>query len=342
LYGLGAIKGVGRGAVESLIDEREANGPFSSLTEFCRRVDLDKINRRTLEAMIKSGAFDGIGSTRRSLMQQLPAAVKSADQEARAQAAGQNDMFGIAAAVDKPAATRPPDLVEWTGHEFLANEKEALGLYLTGHPFDAVRKDAHFFIDGKLAEISSEPAPQSSAGGRSYAQARREITVAGLIMDVRKRGNRVTVLLDDDTGRLEVSLFSEAFQDFRHMLLKDEIIVVSGTLRYDDFMGGWQVNARNIMPIDRVIENRAKSMVICVTVNGQGQSLLTSLHDLLLPYREGSCNVAVQYKGASAAARFDLGPEWSVRPSRELRDKLNDLLGKDSVRMLYALDREMR
>jgi DNA polymerase-3 subunit alpha len=244
--------------------------------------------------------------------------------------------------VDEPAPIHQPDLVEWTRHEFLANEKEALGLYLTGHPFDAVRKDAHFFIDGKLSDISSEPPPQSSGGGRNCAHARREVTVAGLIMDVRKRGNRVTVVLDDDTGRLEVSLFSEAFQDFRHLLLKDEIVVVSGTLRYDDFMGGWQVNAKNIVQIDRVIENRAKSMVICVSVNGQGQSLLTSLHDLLLPHREGSCNVAVQYKGASAAARFELGPEWSVRPSRELRDKLNDLLGQDSVRMLYAMDREIR
>ena len=83
-------------------------------------------------------------------------------------------------------------------------------------------------------------------------------------------------------------------------------------------------------------------MIIQVAPNGQGQGLLTRLHDVLLPYREGSCGVAVQYTGADAAARFELGPEWSVRPSRELRDKLADLLGRDSVRMLYAMDREMR
>jgi DNA polymerase-3 subunit alpha len=99
--------------------------------------------------------------------------------------------------------------VEWTEREFLANEKEALGLYLTGHPFDAVRRDATSLVDGKLAEISSEPPPQTSSGQRNYAQQRREVTVAGLIMDIRKRGNRVTVVLDDDSGRLEVSLFSD-------------------------------------------------------------------------------------------------------------------------------------
>jgi DNA polymerase III subunit alpha len=342
LYGLGAIKGVGRSAVELLVEERESNGPFKSLTDFCRRVDHDKVNRRALEAMIKSGALDEFGRTRRSLMQELPDALKSADQEARAKAAGQNDMFGIAEVVDAPEPAQPVSLAEWPEHELLVNEKEALGLYLTGHPFDAVRNDARFFVAGKLADISSEPAPQTSSGERNFAHARREVMVAGLIMDVRKRGNRVTVILDDDTGRLEVSLFSEAFQEFRHLLRKDEIIVVGGTLRYDDFMGGWQVNARNILPIDSVIESRARAMIIRVAPNGQGPALMTQLHDLLLPYREGSCDVAVQYTGTDAAARFELGPEWSVRPSRELRDKLNDLLGQDSVRMLYAMEREMR
>ncbi len=233
-------------------------------------------------------------------------------------------------------------LAEWSEREFLANEKEALGLYLTGHPFDAVRRDARFLVDGKLADIASEPPPQTSGGERNYAQPRREVTVAGLIMDVRKRGNRVTVVLDDDSGRLEVSLFSEAFQEFRHLLAKDEIVVVSGTLRYDDFMGAWQVNARNVLHIDRVIETRASSMILNLEPNGQGQHLLHRLHDVLLPYREGSCDVAVQYVGSDAAVRLNLGPEWAVRPSRELRDKLTELLGRDSVRLLYAPGREMR
>ena len=348
LYGLGAIKGVGRNAVDAVIAERKQNGAFENIAEFCRRVDLEKVNRRALEAMIKSGAMDDFGTTRRSLMHELPEALKSADQEARAKAAGQNDMFGIVVEPptgkleiksDAPAAE--VQLVEWTDREFLANEKEALGLYLTGHPFDAVRQDAMFLVDGKLAEISSEPPPQTSSGQRNYAQQRREVTVAGLIMDVRKRGNRVTVVLDDDSGRLEVSLFSEAFQEFRHLLSKDEIVVVSGTLRYDDFVGGWQVNAKNVVHIDRVIEMRASSMILSLAPNGQGQRLLNRLHDVLLPYREGHCDVAVQYVGSEAAARLSLGPEWTVRPSRELRDKLTELLGQNSVRLLYAPDREM-
>ena len=341
LYGLGAIKGVGRAAVEAILQERDAGGPFESLVELCRRIDVEKVNRRALEAMIKAGAMDCFPPTRRGLMQQLPEALKRADQEARAKAAGQDDMFGVAAQNSTTEPDTVPQVIEWTERELLANEKEALGLYLTGHPFDAVRSDAGHFVDGRLADLSAEPAPQKSGGSRDYAQPRREVSVAGLIMDVRKRGNRVTVVLDDDSGRLEVSLFSEAFQEFRHLLSKDEIVVISGSLRYDDFTGGWQVNAKSVVHIDRVIETRARSMLLRLSPNGQGQRLLTRLHDVLLPYREGSCDVAIQYTGSEAAARLSLGPEWSVRPSRELRDKLTDLLGQNSVRLLYAPQREM-
>ena len=340
LYGLGAIKGVGRGAVESLIREREQNGPFRGLADFCHRVDHDKVNRRTLEAMVKSGAMDGFGETRRSLMHQVPDALQSADQHAKAAAAGQDDMFGLQP--DTPlAAVEPLRLPEWQEAVFLSKEKEALGLYLTGHPFDAVRLDARHFVDGKLGDIAAEPAPQSSKGERDYAQSRREATVAGLIVDVRKRGNRVSVVLDDDTGRMEIGFFSEAFDQFRHLLVKDEIVVVSGALRYDDFIGGWTVNAKNVLDIDRVIESRAKSMVLSLAPNGQGEQLLVRLHDLLLPFREGSCDVSVRYIGDSASARLSLGPEWAVRPSRELRDKLVELLGNDNVRLLYAPGREI-
>ena len=197
-------------------------------------------------------------------------------------------------------------------------------------------------MHGKLADIASEPAPQTATGERNYRQPRREVTVAGLVMDVRKRGNRVTVVLDDDSGRLEVSLFSEAFQEFRHLLSKDEIVVISGALRFDDFMGAWQVNAKTVLPLDRVIETNARGMVLNIAPNGQGQTLLHRLHDVLLPYREGTCDVAVQYVGSDAAARLNLGPDWTVRPSRELRDKLTELLGQNSVRLLYAPAREMR
>ncbi len=341
LYGLGAIKGVGRNVVESIIEERARNGEFAGLDDFCRRVDADKLNRRAIEAMIKSGSMDVFGETRRSMMRALPEAMKSADQEARARAAGQNDMFGIEKPEPAVASVQARDFVEWNDREYLRKEKEALGLYLTGHPFDAIAKDALYLADGKLADISSEPPPPKNNGERSYAQAGRPVTVAGLIIDIRKRGNRFTVVLDDDSGRIETSFSMEAFQDYRSLLIKDEIVVVSGTLRYDDFLSAWRVSAKRVLHIDLAIEKQAKGMVLSLAPNGQGDYLLTRLHDVLLPYREGHCDVSVQYIGEHAAARLNLGPEWTVKPSRELRDKLAALLGQNSVRLLYAPGREM-
>ena len=223
----------------------------------------------------------------------------------------------------------------------MRNEKEALGLYLSGHPFDAVRADAMAFVDGKLVDLMSETPPQSTKGERNYAKGGREVTVAGLVADIRKRGNRVSVTLDDDTARMEISLFSEAFQEFRHLLVKDEIVVIGGALRYDDFLSNWTINAKNVTHIDRIIESRARSMVLNLAPNGHGEALLVRLHDVLLPHREGSCDVSVQYVGESASARLKLGPEWTVRPSRELRDKLSELLGSKNVRMLYAPTRDL-
>lgn len=336
LYGLGAIKSVGRSAVESIVAEREAHGPFKSLSEFCRRIDHDKVNRRTVEAIIKAGALDDCGVNRRSMMHHLPTAMKAAEQQARAAEAGQNDMFGMAPVVEPVAEASVEELLEWNEGVLLSNEKEALGLYLTGHPFDAVRHDARFFVDATFADIAAEPEPVASNGERNYMQGRREMTVAGLIMDVRKRGSRFTVVLDDDSGRLEVSLFAETFQEYRDLLVKDEIVVVHGTLGYDDFIGGWRMSARSVESIDRVIESQAESMIISLRPNGHGEALLNKLHDVLMPFRQGRCAVSVQYTGAQAAGRLHLGPDWKVRPSRELRDKLGELLGRDSVRLLYA------
>jgi DNA polymerase-3 subunit alpha len=334
---------VGRALVESLIAEREANGPFSGLTEFCQRLGTEKLNRRALEALVKSGATDALGESRNGLVHEVPEALKSADQAAKAAAAGQNDMFGLAA----EAPAEPVDsaaritMAEWPEQVLLANEKEALGLYLTGHPFDAVRKDARFFVDGKLGDLAKEAPPETSGGERDYARARREASVAGLIVDIRKRGNRMSVVLDDDTGRMEVALFSEAQEEFRHLIVKDEIVVAQGTLRYDDFIGAWALNAKSLTAIDRVIESRAKSMLLKLAPNGHGDKLLAELHDALLPYRQGHCDVAVEYYGSGAAARLSLGPEWTVRPSRELREKLTELLGSGSVRMLYTPGKEI-
>ncbi|MAD92054.1 MAG: DNA polymerase III subunit alpha [Gammaproteobacteria bacterium] len=341
LYGLGAIKGVGRGVVKILIKERKENGSYKNLLEFCKRAGPEKINRRALEAMIKSGAMDVFGDSRRSLMHQISEVMKSADQEAKAAAAGQNDMFGVTDIKIENKIYNNANLSEWQDRELLYYEKEALGLYLTAHPFDAVRRDVKHFSDGRIIDIISESPPQKDKGERKYNHIRREATASGLVVDIRKRGNRVSIILDDDTARMEVSLFSEAYDEFRDLLVKDEMIIVTGGLRYDEFIGSWTINAKKIMQVDSVIESKAKSLILSIKSNNKCKDTLNKLHDALVPFRDGQCEVLVHYIGDKATAKLSLGAQWTVKPSRELLDKLTELLGNNNVRISYILDRDL-
>src|SRR5690606_29458306 len=142
VYGLGAVKGVGQAAIEAILEERRQGGPFRDLFDFCRRVDPRRVNRRTLEALTRAGCFDCLGLTRATAMAQLPMAVQAADQALRDVAVGQDDLFGLAPAEETVPADAPV-LPEWEEAERLAQEKEVLGLYLTGHPVTQYRSEEH-------------------------------------------------------------------------------------------------------------------------------------------------------------------------------------------------------
>ncbi len=333
-YGLGAIKGVGQGAVQSLIDECEANGPFTDLLDLCARADLQRSNRRVLEALIRSGALDHLGPNRATLMHQLPLAMRRADQHAQAQAAGQEDMFGMPAA-DGPATVESlplETLPDWSDAERLAAEKETLGLYLTGHPIDAYREDLPQLTSARIADIVGA----EREADRHYGKSRREVVIAGLVVSMRRRGNRVSLMLDDRSGRIEATLFDETFQEFRNIIAPDAILVVEGSLRFDDFIDDWRINVRKVCDIDEAREQRAARLLIRWQVNGSGEQFVEQLRGALQPFRQGRCPVAVVYEGCSAAARLNLGDDWQVRPTGELLQRLGRLVGGENVRLVYA------
>ncbi len=335
LYGLGAIKGVGRNVVDALIAKREADGPFQSLIDLAQRAADEKVNKRTYEALIASGALDAIDRNRRALLEELPGAVRNAEQAAQARDAGQNDLFGLPDAPPEPVhSTGSAQRVSaWTDWERLSAEKNALGLYLSGHPFRTVRHDAAYFTTAPLGHLASAPSPAD--GDKPYRRKGVEVSIAGLLMETRKRGNRMMLQLDDDTAQIEVSLFGDVYEEHRHLLGKDSIIVVDGTLRFDDFIGGWTVKGKQVQSIDKVIEQRAQQMLLSLAPNGNGDQVLYDLQDALLEYRGGSCEVAIRYTGEAAHAELKLGKEWVVRPCRELRDRLETLLGPRRTQLVY-------
>ena len=331
-YGLGAIKGVGQSAVAAIISERTAGGPFGGLNNFCSRIDLQRVSRRVAEALIRAGALDFVGPNRATLMHRLPRALARAEQRARAEAAGQNDLFGVAAAVRAVAADDGEALPEWSAAERLAGERETLGLFLTGHPVDEVAQDLQALASARIGDLAAE---RPAEDDRSYGAPRREVVVGGLIVDIRRRGNRVTLVLDDRSGRIEVTLFDEAFQQCRHIVARDAIVIVEGSLRFDDFIDDWRVTARRVIDLDRAMEERARRLLIrcqCYTDNG----FVVELQKALEPSRSGQCPVAVVYRRPDAAASIQLGERWRIRPSIALLHRLGSLVGADNVRMEYG------
>ena len=333
LYGLGGIKGVGKPTVETIITERSDNGNYNSLHELCKRLGLEKISRRVLEALIKSGAMDEFSVSRNVLMENLPDAIKSAEQEARNSAAGQNDMFGSIS--DNQEKTIIGNSLEWKEEKLLKNEKEALGLYLSGHPFHAIKDDALCFTDGTLKSIQLLERPESKEGAKKFRQPKRHIRFAGLIADIKKRGNRISIILDDDTSRIEATLFNDKFQEFKEQLKKDTIVVIEGNLRFDEFSSAWQVNVDSIRDIHQIIERNAKNLIIELSEAQKNSRIFNSLKTCLDSSESGICEISINFNNSNASARLDLGEKWSILPTKKLRDDLNNLLGRDSVKLSY-------
>jgi len=334
-YGLGAVRGVGRGAVEALISEREAHGTYQSLEDLCRRLDLQKVNRRVLEALLRAGSLDGLGANRATLMDRLASAMQLGDQRSRAHEAGQNDLFGLASAerAELPQLQRVAPLPEWSEAVRLAGERETLGLYLTGHPLARFESALPRLVSHRIGDlVSDRPLPGLEAGRFGGG---KPVTVAGLIDEVKKRGPRVILTLDDRTGRIEAMLFEETWQKHRDLIAKDALVVVEGLLRFDEFSDAWRLAARRLTELDKLREQEARRLVIRCT-HAEAGRLLERLAAILTPWRPGPCPITVEYAGREANGALNLGQEWAVRASRELLEQLEGLLGREAVQVIYA------
>jgi DNA polymerase-3 subunit alpha len=334
-YGLGAIKGVGEGAVEALVGERERNGAFRDLADLCRRVDLRVAGRRTLEAMVKSGCFDGFGKNRATLVNALPAAMQLGEQRTRAVAAGQDDLFGgLAGPVPghAPSAIDLADVPDWSEAERLQGERETLGLFLSGHPIAEYEAELRQLVPARIADLGG---PRPTADTRGFGGG-KNVTVAGLVLEIRRRGSRMTLLLDDRSGRIEVSLFDDVWQQHRAVIARDAILVVEGQLRFDEFIEDWRINAKKLTSIDELREREARRLVIRLPGAAGDERLLQRLEETLRARRGGQCGVAVHYIGDEARGTLALGEEWSVKPTRQLLDELGALVGRDGVRLMYG------
>ena len=259
-YGLVAIKGIGWGAINGLVAERESGGLFKSFEDFCRRMSGRELNRRAVENLIKAGAFDSMGYKRRALVQICGAVIDSISQAARDNISGQIDLFGDP---DEGGEARPvsipiPDIEEFSARERMAMEKETTGLYLTGHPMDeyraAVKKIGASPIGAVMNDFAAEDGPRSFADGQY-------ITVAGVVAGARTRPTKNNSLmsyitLEDDTGAMEVIAFQRVL-DQSAMFIKDNAaLIVRGRISVRDEKEP-QLMADTIRPIEEADSMKA-------------------------------------------------------------------------------------
>ena len=327
VYGLGAIKGVGEGAIESIIESRNSGGPYKDFQDFCNRVDLRRCNKRVIETLVKSGALDDMGCTRATLFQAIPEATKAAEQFAKAEAVGQDDLFGgdffATGSLDSTAdeAAGFEQLEEWPEDERLRYEKDTLGLYLTGHPIDQYLDELKNFITHRLVELNPEK--------------KQNIVIAGLIIGIRtintKRGLMAIVTIDDRSARQEITLFSEKFTEFKDILIKDSVIVVSGELGLDHYSGNARINVNHIYDLDEARNHFARRLAVSLHREQIDNDFIEQFRELLNTFSEGGeCPVVCYYRGEKAKAAMRLGDNWRVHLNRELIQRLEHLTGHSS------------
>ncbi|MBL9026711.1 MAG: DNA polymerase III subunit alpha [Myxococcales bacterium] len=316
-YGLGAVKGTGEQAVNVILKAREEGGAFKDLFDFCQRCDKRMVNRRTIEALIKAGAFDSLDADRHKLLASTGIAMDFAEQAERN--AMQTSLFDIGTAAEEHA----PQYVSvkpWGEKEQLMHEKTALGFFFSGHPYNSSKKELSRFVRRPLNRL--EPA--------------KEMTVlAGLVVGVRtqmtRRGKMLFVQLDDGTGMIEVSVFNELFEAERAKIVTDEVLIVEGKVSYDDFSGGNRVVADKLMTVGEARARFARHLLLRMN----GDSDAHKLRSLLTPFAPGPAQVRIRYRNATAECEIVLGDAVRVRLDDGLLDALSGWLKPENVEIVY-------
>ncbi|MTC78709.1 DNA polymerase III subunit alpha [Providencia sp. wls1916] len=328
VYGIGAIKGVGEGPIEAIIEARQQGGIFKEIFNLCARVDIKKINRRVMEKLIMAGAFDHLGPHRAALMSSLEDALKAADQHAKAEAIGQGDMFGVLAEAPEQVESSYASVPKWPEQVVLEGERETLGLYLTGHPITRYLSEIERYTNGlRLKDVNPTPRGQVT-------------TVVGLVLSAKvittKRGNRIGICtLDDRSGRLDIMLFSDALDKYQHMLEKDNILIATGQVSFDDFNGGNKMTVRELMDIGEAREKYARGLAISLSDKQINDQLLNRLRNALEPHRSGTIPVHLYYQKDDARAKLKFGVVWRVTPVDPLLNDLRTLLGSEQVELEF-------
>jgi DNA polymerase-3 subunit alpha len=335
-FGMGAVKNVGEGAVQALIEEREVNGPFTGFVNFCERVSLKLVNKRVLESLIKVGAFDECEKlNRKTLLENLETVVSFAQNKQAEKESGQVNLFEMAAAFDSDLSSESmldlDEVPDFDEKEKLTHELELLGIYVSGHPL------------AKYEDIIAQMTSMSVHAVHSVVgKGKRDVVLAGLFSGLKsfisKKGDRMAFAnLEDLSGRIECVVFPKTYAEFSSYLETDEPVIVSGTINLDE-------DPRKFFPMKiQYLKEQAETRVSQVRVNLNLEALntytLPKLKQLFLSYR-GSVPIQLVVEDSMAKAKLSLGEEFMVNPTPQMAAKINELLNTNAVS--FIVDGESR
>jgi DNA polymerase-3 subunit alpha len=327
-YGLGAIKGTGMSAIESILAVRASGGPFRDLFDFCHRIDSRLVNRRVVESLVRAGAFDSLDANRARTFASVGVALGAAEQASRS--INQSNLFGAVEGPSGPVVS----LVDarWTEHELLQHEKAALGFYLSGHPFSAYRREFGAVVRTPLARLAPPPADEPA----------RTVMLGGVVESMRfqktQTGRMMILLLSDGTATQEVTVYSEVFDQHRDIVRDDAVLIIEAKVRAfrrggDDAEAGvsLRIAAERLYDVAGARARFARGLRLAMN----GEANVTRLRQLLGPYLKGPCPVSIDYRNGKARCELWLGEQWSVSPDDRLVRALHDWLRPDNVQFVY-------
>ena len=320
VYGLGAIKGMGRQACEAIVEAR-SKGEFTSLYDLCSRVEVLRRNRRSLETLIAAGALDGLGANRASLMEQLPDVLRACDQQAKAREVGQVSLFDLGGSAPEPVLPALANVPEFPLEKLLEDEYRVLGHYISGHPIDPWRELLGQVVTCDLGGLDKAYAERKFARGTEAS-----VLLAGVVGDVRRSGDsRAFVQLQDGRGQIEAALFSEACAQYAPLIKSREIVLVEGSLQEDRMGDGYSLRLRRLLTLEELCAKHSRHLLL--KVDNRTHDALTKVEELLASHRPGQTGVQIELMIPGARGRLYGDGGFAVRPTPLLPRLLREIPG---------------
>ena len=322
-FGLGAIKNVGGPAVESIAKARAEGGPFTSLHDFCERVDLSAVNRRMIESFIKAGAMDSFKGTRAQLFAVIDAAMENGVRVSRDRASGQSGLFADLMAAE-PTEQPLPNVPDWTDREKLSSEKEMLGFYITGHPLDE--------YDEKATALATHVT--SSLEG---LQKGNEVALCGILTSVARRRNKegklwASMQIEDREGGVEAMLFSTQFDRLQNFLVEDKAMLIRGLVLPEENAPP-KISVQDLVPLELARVAMPSLISIRVRMNGKTDNDRAAELQRLFARKPGSTEVRLRLEQPRDFSVI-LDVVTKVRPDKEFRSELERICGPESLEVL--------